>query len=81
MGTAIALPLDALPLSSAYLGRVSSADMDRGSLDVKVREPAAEAFYRRIPGRTGLPQNAIVAVARKLAVTLWRLMVAPVTGG
>ncbi len=43
----------------------------------KQREPAAEAFYRRILGRTGLPQKAIVAVARKLAVTLWRLTTSP----
>ncbi len=43
----------------------------------KQREPAAEAFYRRILGRTGLPQKAIVAVARKLAVTLWRLTAPP----
>ena len=39
----------------------------------KQRDPAAETFYRRILGRTGLPQKAIVAVARKLAITLWRL--------
>jgi transposase len=34
---------------------------------------------QRILGRTGLPQKAIVAVARKLAITLWRLNVSPVT--
>jgi len=39
----------------------------------KQRDPAAETFYRRILGCTGLPQKAIVAVARKLAILLWRL--------
>lgn len=43
----------------------------------KRRDTAAETFYRRILGRTGLPQKAIVAVARKLAITLWRLSVSP----
>jgi transposase len=43
----------------------------------KQRDTAAETFYRRILGRTGLPQKAIVAVARKLAVTLWRLSASP----
>ena len=43
----------------------------------KQRDSRAEAFYRRILGRTGLPQKAIVAVARKLAVILWRLSAAP----
>ena len=43
----------------------------------KQRDPAAETFYRRILGRTGLPQKAIVAVARKLAILLWRLSAYP----
>jgi transposase len=43
----------------------------------KQRDSAAETFYRRILGRTGLPQKAIVAVARKLAVLLWRLSTSP----
>jgi len=43
----------------------------------KQRDPAAETFYRRILGRTGLPQKAIVAVARKLAILLWRLSAHP----
>lgn len=43
----------------------------------KQRDARAETFYRRILGRTGLPQKAIVAVARKLAVTLWRLSASP----
>ena len=43
----------------------------------KQRDVAAETFYRRILGRTGLPQKAIVAVARKLAITLWRLSASP----
>lgn len=44
----------------------------------KQRDSAAETFYRRILGRSGLPQKAIVAVARKLAVTLWKLTASPV---
>jgi transposase len=43
----------------------------------KQRDPGAETFYRRILGRTGLPQKAIVAVARKLAILLWRLSASP----
>lgn len=43
----------------------------------KQRNAEAETFYRRILGRTGVPQKAIVAVARKLAITLWRLSVSP----
>jgi hypothetical protein len=43
----------------------------------KQRDPAAETFYRRILGGTGLPQKAIVAVARKLAILLWRLSASP----
>jgi transposase len=43
----------------------------------KQRDAAAETFYRRILGRTGLPQKAIVAVARKLAITLWRVSASP----
>jgi transposase len=33
------------------------------------------SFYNKIVGRTNLPQKAIVAVARKLLVILWRLSV------
>ena len=43
----------------------------------RVYAPPAETFYRRILGRTGLPQKAIVAVARKLAILLWRLSAYP----
>lgn len=42
----------------------------------KQRDPGAETFYRRILGRTGVPQKAIVALARKLAVLLWRVSTA-----
>lgn len=41
----------------------------------QARDPRAQALYRRVLGKTGLPQKAIVAVARKLAVILWRLAV------
>jgi transposase len=39
----------------------------------KAKDPAAEQCYRRILGRCGVFQKAIVAVARRLAVVLWRL--------
>jgi transposase len=35
------------------------------------KDTSAREFYKRILGRTGLSQKAIVAVARKLAVRLW----------
>lgn len=43
----------------------------------KQRDLGAEAFDRRILGRSGLPQKAIVAVARKLAILRWRLNLSP----
>jgi transposase len=39
----------------------------------KQRDERAREFYNRILGRTGLPQKAISALARKLAAHLWRL--------
>jgi len=39
----------------------------------KSAAPWAEACYRRILGRCGLAQKAITAVARRLAIVLWRL--------
>jgi transposase len=38
-------------------------------------DEAAKALYRRLVARHGLAQKAIVAVARKLAILLWRLLV------
>lgn len=38
-------------------------------------DEAANALYNRLKARHGLPQKAIVAVARKLAILLWRLLV------
>lgn len=35
----------------------------------------ADALYKRLLSRHGLPQKAIVAVARKLSIILWRLLV------
>ena len=39
----------------------------------KSRDPAIDSHYRKLLSRTGLPQKAICALARKLAVVLWRL--------
>lgn len=41
----------------------------------KGKDPRARALYNKLLNRHGLPQKAIVAVARKLAVLLWRLCV------
>jgi len=41
----------------------------------KARDPQAAQWYRRCLSRTGLFQKAITALARKLAVMLWRLSV------
>ena len=36
-------------------------------------DPAAKEFYNRILARCGVPQKAITALARKLAIVMWRL--------
>ena len=41
----------------------------------KTKDPFAVGLYNRLLARTGLPQKAIAAVARRLAIILWRLMV------
>lgn len=41
----------------------------------KSRDGWAQALYNRLLGRTGLAQKAITAVARKLAIILWRISV------
>lgn len=45
----------------------------------KQRDEQAREFYNKILGRTGVPQKAIAALARKLAVLLWRLCLPPAT--
>lgn len=37
------------------------------------RDPQAQAWYRKLVGKSGLPQKAIAGLARKLAVILWRM--------
>uniref|UniRef100_I2PXL1 Transposase n=1 Tax=Desulfovibrio sp. U5L TaxID=596152 RepID=I2PXL1_9BACT len=39
----------------------------------RASDPQARAWYQKLVGKSGLPQKAIVALARKLAVILWRL--------
>ena len=39
------------------------------------RDKYAQKIYNRFLGKTGIPQKAITALARKLAVILWRLSV------
>jgi transposase len=41
----------------------------------RAMDPRAREYYARILSRTGLPQKAIAALARKLVVLLWRLSV------
>lgn len=41
----------------------------------KAKDPFAAELYNRLLGRCGLAQKAIAAVARKLAIILWRLVV------
>ena len=41
----------------------------------KSKDPYAAALYNKFLSRTGIAQKAICAVARKLAIILWRLMV------
>jgi len=39
------------------------------------RDKYAQKIYNRLLGKSGIPQKAITALARKLAVILWRLSV------
>ena len=39
----------------------------------KTHDPGVQAYYGRMLHNTGLTQKAIIAVARKLAIVLWRL--------
>ena len=39
------------------------------------KDPRARAVYDRLVHNTGLPQKAIVGMARRLAICLWRMMV------
>jgi transposase len=41
----------------------------------KAKDPFAAELYHRLLAQTGLPQKAITAVARRLAIILWRLIV------
>lgn len=41
----------------------------------KANDEQADSIYRKLLSRTGIPQKAIVAVARKLAIILWRLSI------
>jgi len=41
----------------------------------RAKDPCAREFYSKMVSKTGLPQKAIVAVARKLCVILWTLAV------
>ena len=41
----------------------------------KSKDPAAAELYNRLLARSGVAQKAIAAVARKLAIILWRLLI------
>ena len=40
----------------------------------KTKDPHAQTIYTRLLGKTGIAQKAITAVARRLAIILWRLV-------
>jgi transposase len=42
---------------------------------LRAKEAWARRFYDKVLSRTGLPQKAIVALARKLCIVLWRICV------
>jgi len=41
----------------------------------RAKDPWANAFYGKLLSRTGLAQKAIIGLARKLAIILWRLVI------
>jgi len=41
----------------------------------KIKDPTAAELYNRLLARSGVAQKAIAAVARKLAIILWRLLI------
>jgi transposase len=41
----------------------------------KSKDAQAESIYRKLLARTGIPQKAIIALARRLAIILWRISV------
>jgi len=46
------------------------------SWTLKERDPGMKKIYNQILARTGVPQKAIVAVARRLSVILWHILLA-----
>ena len=47
--------------------------LSKRELPFKRYDPGAREFYNRILARCGVAQKAITAVARKLAIIMWRL--------
>uniref|UniRef100_A0A1S7LEM3 Transposase n=1 Tax=Magnetococcus massalia (strain MO-1) TaxID=451514 RepID=A0A1S7LEM3_MAGMO len=45
----------------------------------RAKDEQAKAFYDRLLSRSSIPQKAIAALARKLAIKLWRLSLDPAT--
>lgn len=41
----------------------------------RAKDTYADNLYKRLLGKTGIPQKAIAAVARRLAIILWRLYI------
>ena len=39
----------------------------------RAKDPYALELYNKLLSKTGIPQKAIAALARKLAIILWRL--------
>lgn len=59
------------PMGQQYLRSV----LVEGAWLWKTKDPRAQALYSRVFSRTGLAQKAIVAVAHKFLLVLWRISV------
>jgi len=66
------------PLLKAGRGRLRAMLVEASWVRVG-RDPVAKATYRRLVRNTGCANKAIVGVARRLAIRLWRLLTCPQT--
>lgn len=41
----------------------------------RAKDSYADNLYKRLLGKTDIPQKAIAAVARRLAIIMWRLCI------
>lgn len=66
------------PLLKAGRGRLRAMLVEASWVRIG-RDPVAKATYRRLVRNTGCANKAIVGVARRLAIRLWRLLTWPQT--